>query len=232
MSSISGSEERQSGRRNLRQSKQKEEEEKEGVCGGRKGAQGSGNKKMIMKRETKVTKNVGRQKKLVERKKMMTVAEMKKQSDNYDGSDGERIVRKIRQSLGNISVIKKVEDFTNNLLLEEGRRKTKGKESAKMRVEAMGKVSMSRQRFARMRKWILGENQRPTTRRRPATVDDLETSGVTTRKMQEDQEKKNEIIEARWSMHIRESDIEDSVRIGSLDWARDELRLYPLPEMT
>lgn len=151
-----------------------------------------------------------------------------------------RVERRIRRdSGGNLSVIRGRFGNITNRLQEERQREVKDKLPGNMRVEYMGQVAMSRSRFELMKKYILRETPRPLPRR---TIGDggLEwdfkrdidrRTGVTTRKMYWEDENRR-ITEARCSLNIVDDKRVDEVKTGSLEWKCDELRLYPLPNMT
>lgn len=46
------------------------------------------------------------------------------------------------------------------------------------------------------------------------------------------EEEKSRITEARWSLSTLDKEVVDEVKTGTLEWASNELRLYPHPNLT
>lgn len=85
--------------------------------------------------------------------------------------------------------------------------------------EYVGKISLTRRRFNKIKKRLLRNIKESSER-----------PGVTTRKMLRDEEIK------RFSFlsvcESQKTDYDDSTKTGCLEWSSEEMRLYPQPRMT
>lgn len=91
-----------------------------------------------------------------------------------------------------------------------------GLESEEMMCEYVGKISLTRRRFNKIKKILMKH-----------TKESNERNGVTTRKMLRDEE-----IKKFSTPRDCESEMTDSTRTGCLEWSSEEMLLYPQPQMT
>lgn len=91
-------------------------------------------------------------------------------------------------------------------------------ECEQLMCEYVGKISLTRKRFDKIRRRLLRN-----------TKESNERTGVTTRKMLRDEEIKKFLTPTVYESKSSDSDF---IKTGCLEWSSEEMLLYPQPQMT